>query len=129
MKPIVTAALVVSLLTGTAAMAGPHDNRDNGYSDRSYTHRDYRHGYRPESQGRYRAGEYQRPRGYYYRAWHRGDRLPPAWRSRHYIVHDYNVYRLRTPPRGYHWVRVDNDVVLAAVTTGVVLQVINNLFY
>jgi Ni/Co efflux regulator RcnB len=29
---------------------------------------------------------------------------------------------------GYHWVRVNNDAVLAAVATGVVLDVAFNLF-
>ena len=34
----------------------------------------------------------------------------------------------RAPPVGYHWVRVNNDAVLAALATGVVLDVAFNLF-
>jgi Ni/Co efflux regulator RcnB len=36
---------------------------------------------------------------------------------------------LYPPPYGYHWVRVDNDVVLAAITTGIVLAVVNQVFW
>jgi len=35
---------------------------------------------------------------------------------------------LRAPPVGYHWVRVNNDAVLAAVAIGVVLDVAFHLF-
>jgi len=44
-------------------------------------------------------------------------------------VRDYRAYRLAAPPWGYQWVRVDNDVVLAAITTGLVLSVVDNLFW
>jgi Ni/Co efflux regulator RcnB len=153
MKHVVTAALVVSLLTGTVAMANPPDHGDRNYAEKGYSHdrhddradnrhdrrdarRDDRHDdrydarrdYRSDSRDRYRAGEYHRPHGYYSHAWRRGDRLPPSYRTRVYVVNDYHTYRLRQPPRGYHWVRVDNNVVLAAVATGVVLEVVDNLF-
>jgi Ni/Co efflux regulator RcnB len=138
MKHAVTAALVASLFAGTVAMADPPDrgyergySHDNHHDDRaSYRddRHDGRHDYRPDAHGRYHAGEYYRPHGYYYHTWRRGDRLPPAYRTRVYVVNNYSSYRLRHPPRGYHWVRVDNNVVLAAVTTGVVLEVVDNLF-
>ena len=73
--------------------------------------------------------EYHRPRGYKAHKWHKGERLPAEYRTKVYVVEDYNSYRLRQPPRGYHWVRVDNDVVLTAIATGVVLEVVNELFY
>lgn len=137
MKHVVTATLVVSLLAGTVAMANPHDDRDRGYSERGHTYerrhddrwdRDHRD-HRPDYRGRYRAGDYHRPHGYRYHSWRRGDRLPVAYRSRTYIVHNYHAYHLHSPPRGYHWIRVDNDVILTAIATGAVLQVVNNLFY
>jgi Ni/Co efflux regulator RcnB len=55
--------------------------------------------------------------------------LPAAYYSSRYVVRDYHVYRLSPPPRGYHWVRVNNDVLLAAVASGVVVSVVNGLFY
>jgi Ni/Co efflux regulator RcnB len=41
---------------------------------------------------------------------------------------DYRHYGLSAPPRGYQYVRVNNDVVLTAVATGVVASVIYQLF-
>jgi Ni/Co efflux regulator RcnB len=55
--------------------------------------------------------------------------LPGAYYSSRYIVNDYHVYHLYAPPRGYHWVRVDNDVVLAAITSGIVVSVVSGMFY
>jgi Ni/Co efflux regulator RcnB len=96
-------------------------NHDYGNSDRAY-----RDGYR---QGRYDAGRYIRPHGYYHHAWRRGDKLPRGYYSNRYVVRNYREYRLHAPPRGYHWVRVERDVVLAAVTTGVIVSVIDGLFH
>lgn len=84
----------------------------------------YRYGYK-----RIYGGRYYRPSGYRYYSWRRGDRLPFAYYAPRYIIRDYRPYRLYAPPRGYHWVRVGNDVVLAAITTGLVLSVVNNIFY
>jgi Ni/Co efflux regulator RcnB len=79
------------------------------------------------AQRRYNAGRYQAPRGYQARQWRRGERLPAAYRSRAYTV-DYRAYGLRAPPRGYQYVRVNNDVVMTAVATGLITSVIVSLF-
>ena len=42
---------------------------------------------------------------------------------------DYHRYRLSPPPYGHHWVRVNEDVVLAAVASGLVVSVVNGMFY
>jgi Ni/Co efflux regulator RcnB len=52
-----------------------------------------------------------------------------AYYAPRYVVYDYGRCGLRAPPYGYHWVRVDGDVVLAAIATGVILDVIYNQFY
>ncbi len=146
-------------LTATAHAAGKdHDRRDRGSStygkydrhdsradyrgqrdnDRRAGHRrdvreprysDHRHYPYYRSQVRYRVGHYYRPQGYRYYSWRSGDRLPVAYYAPRYVIRDYGAYRLHSPPRGYHWVRVDNDVVLAAIATGAVLQVVNHIFY
>ncbi|CAH2811184.1 MAG: Probable transmembrane protein [uncultured Caballeronia sp.] len=56
--------------------------------------------------------------------WHRGDRLPNDYRDRQYVVDDYRGYGLHQPPRGYHWVGVNGDYVLAAIATGVIAQIV-----
>ena len=64
-----------------------------------------------------------------YNAWRRGGYLPPYYRGNGYVVRDYGYYRLRPPPRGYRYVRVGNDVVLAAIAGGLIAEVINGVFY
>jgi Ni/Co efflux regulator RcnB len=78
---------------------------------------------------RYNYGHYHAPRGYYYRTWHRGEHLPRGWYGNSFVVYDWRPYRLYSPPYGYHWVRVGNDVVLTALATGLVLDVIYNIWY
>ena len=111
-----------------------HDRRDWGRRDhdRRYDRRDaYRAGYLNgrADQRRYDRGRYIVPRGYYVRSWRHGDYLPRSYYERRYIVSDYGRYHLHAPPRGHHWVRVNNDVVLAAVASGLVVSVVNGLFY
>ena len=125
-------ALIVSLAAGSAAMASP-GGRGNGHDD----YREHRssHDYRPgppvhvqRAPVRYH-GAYQRPNGYYSHRWVRGDRLPAPYYAHPYRVADYGVWGLRPPPRGYHWVRVDGDAVLAAIATGIVLETVFHAFH
>jgi Ni/Co efflux regulator RcnB len=136
-----------------------HDRRDHGRYDNDRRHHDRRdwdrnrHGYhgwdrhrndwhnhphywenrrhdrRDYARYRYHFGHYHAPRGYYYRTWYRGDRLPRHWYGHSYIVYDWRPYRLYAPPYGYHWVRVGNDVLLTAIATGVVLDVLYDIWY
>ena len=94
----------------------------------------YRHAPRPSysyyhGRPRYHVAHYYRPYGYRSYGWYAGARLPVAYYAPRYVVYDYYSYGLHQPPYGYHWVRVDNDVVLAAITTGIVLQVVNQIFW
>lgn len=56
--------------------------------------------------------------------WARGHRLSPAERRRIAAVNDYRRYKLRAPPRGQQWVRVDNDFLLISVATGVIVNLV-----
>lgn len=126
MKKIMTAALALALLGGTAAQAQPWDgrygggDRDYGRYDRSdrydrydrYDRRDDRRDYRRD----YRDDRRD------YRRWSRGQRIPQSYWG--YGV-DYRSHRgLRRPPNGYRWVRYNDDYILAAVATGLILEVI-----
>ena len=111
-------------------------HRDRHVSERRYYARDHRHVDRHvhrhvdvHRHSRFYAGHYHRPAGYRAYAWHRGARLPTRYYAPRYVVHDYAVYDLYRPPHGHHWVRVDRDVVLAAIATGVVVAVVSDLFY
>jgi Ni/Co efflux regulator RcnB len=60
---------------------------------------------------------------YGYRNWRRGER--PGVLSRQLSPVDYRAYRLRQPPRGYHYVRDDRgDYLLVGIATGVILGII-----
>ena len=73
-------------------------------------------------QRRFDRGRYFAPRGYHVTHWRHGDHLPRAYYSSRYIVRDYHAYHLSPPPHGHHWVRVNNDVILAAVASGLVVE-------
>jgi len=88
-----------------------NDARNNGYS---YNGRWY-YGPPPASYGYVDYG---------YRNWRRGERLPAYYRDSYRPV-DYRAYRLRQPPRGYHYVRDDRgDYLLVGIATGVILGII-----
>jgi Ni/Co efflux regulator RcnB len=115
MKRLLTGALALSLLAGTAAMAQP-DHRDRGdqRNDQAGYNQDRGHGYS--------AGGDRHDNGHH---WARGQRLPATYyRDRSHYV-DYRAYHLRAPPRGYRWVRTDdNNYALVAITTGLIASLI-----
>jgi Ni/Co efflux regulator RcnB len=151
MKRLIGAAIALTLATASVAMAHDHHERD-ARRDWSGEHRDFdyrRHhdhdGWRDRAEwrehvewrdrrdhdwneGRY-GREYYRPSwGYHEHDWRRGERLPRAYYAPTYVVGNYGAYGLREPPYGCHWIRVNGDVVLAAIATGVVLDVVYNAF-
>jgi Ni/Co efflux regulator RcnB len=97
---------------------GRHDNR--GHDSRGW-HDDRRgHGYyRPAPRPYYGHGPGY---GYGHGHWVRGHR----YSGRSYVIGNYGYYRLRPPPYGYHWVRADNDFLLVAIATGVILDIASN---
>ncbi len=63
---------------------------------------------------------------YHSRRWKRGHRL------HHNVVYHhvpyYAYYDLAPPPYGHHYVRVDNDILLMAITTGIVVDILFNYY-
>ncbi|MGI4860678.1 MAG: RcnB family protein [Janthinobacterium lividum] len=57
-------------------------------------------------------------------SWHRGDRLPPPYRGPNYVIDDWRGYGLDAPPRGYHWLGINGEYVLAAVATGAIATIL-----
>lgn len=68
---------------------------------------------------------YDVPRDYGHR-WNRGDRLPPQYLDRQYIVNDWRGHRLSPPPRGYQWVQNGSDYLLVAIATGIIAELLLN---
>jgi Ni/Co efflux regulator RcnB len=143
-KKFLSGAMALTLLAGAgAAGAQPqrHDDRSErrvqdarqdvreARQDLKEARRDNRQDNRAErrAERRYAAARYQAPRGMQYRRYRAGERLPPQFRERAYIV-DHRRYALAAPPRGYQYVRVGNDVVLTAIATGVITSLVMDLF-
>lgn len=103
MKRLVAGALALTLLSGTAAMAAPGN-------------------YGPQPQHQQFARNDHNDHHRHHR-WSKGNRLPHAHGR---VISDWRGHHLRRPPHGYHWVEADGDYVLAAVATGIILQVILN---
>jgi Ni/Co efflux regulator RcnB len=128
-KKIICSIAIASLGWSSVAFAQParHDQRDWGHDQRRAQHerRDERREAREE---RREAREDRREARYYYNArgpeFRRGGRLPPEYRNRQYVVTDWRGHRLSAPPRGYQWVQVGPDYVLAAVATGIIANLI-----
>ena len=58
--------------------------------------------------------------------WRRGQRL--AVSQRRYVVNDWSQRGLRAPPRGYRWVRENNnsgDYLLIAAATGLIASILS----
>ena len=152
MKKILSAAVaavIASTSLGVASAAEAQsrydrDDRREQRQDRREDRREFRQDLREDrqdarqqrrayarwqqSQRRYNAPRYVAPRGYQVRTWSYGQRMPAQYRTRAYVVNDYHRYGLQAPPYGYQYVRSGNDVVLAAVATGLITAVIASLF-
>lgn len=134
-----TAIAALALAATTVAFADDQHGRDRdhdrhgydrghdrGHDDRGRHHDNGWHGHRPPPPRYYGHGYYHAPAYYhrpppprYYGHWERGHR----YYGRNVVVYDYGSYRLRPPPRGYHWVRENNDFLLVAVATGIILDI------
>ncbi len=103
--------LIVAALVAAPALSMAQDH-DRDWHDHEHDHDRMEH--RVDDRG---AGHYH---------WHRGDRVSDEYRGDRYEVRDWRGHHLSEPPRGYHWVQVDGDFVLAAVATGVIADVLLN---
>ena len=133
MKHLISATIALTLLASTAAIA----QRDApNYQGQNYQGQNYQG---QNGQGRNDArqnngGRFD-PQGFNDRSndrphWSRGDRLPQQYRQDQYVVRDWQQHNLRTPPRGYRWVRNDNDqYLLAAITNGIIAEIVSQNQY
>lgn len=125
--------LIALALLGTTGLAfadqGPrdHDRRSQGHADRDYRHGghhgnrrhhdDRRYDNRRRHGNRHHGYSHVRP-AYRHARWERGHR----YHGPSYMVRDYRHYRLRSAPRGYHWIRANNEYLLVAIATGVIVD-------
>ncbi|WP_211440797.1 RcnB family protein [Collimonas humicola] len=148
-KTVVSAIMAMSLLTSGLAFGQERDRPAQRYDqqqrnddqqrndqDRQPDRRDYNDQRRQPDRGNYNDQRRQPDRRDYGdqrrdergagpdHAFYRGQRLPPEYRGRQYVVDDWRAHHLNAPPRGYHWVQTGGDYVLVAISTGIILQML-----
>lgn len=130
-KAVVTAIMAMSLAAGGFAFAqGKEDRNDRGNNEQlrggvqqELSDNEALQLNPTENQGSARGEERQDERGAGpNHAYHSGDRLPAAERSRQYVVDDWRGHGLMAPAPGYHWVQSGGDYVLVAIATGIIAQ-------
>jgi len=109
MKRIVIALTALSFLAAPAAMAQSYPSHHGKPS----------HGQMHKGGPKYDARKYDDRR---HQSWRKGNRLPPNYRG--HVVNNYSRYKLRQPPRGYHWVKVNNDYLLIGIATGIISSIV-----
>jgi Ni/Co efflux regulator RcnB len=126
MKSKVVASLLIASLVGAsaAAFAQPHDD-DHGGGQPPHRGGNPGHGAPHGGHGGPHDASMGGPGGPVpHSDWHKGERLPTEYRDRNYVVDDWHEHGLKAPPRGYQWVGVNGDYVLAAIATGVIANVL-----
>ena len=112
MRKLLMAVAALSVLGGGAALAQPHDDHRGPAPQARDDHRG------PPA----RVVKHAPPA----HNWARGQHLPKQYWGGGYTVSDWKARHLRQPPRGYHWVQVDNNYVLAALATGLISDIVAN---
>lgn len=78
---------------------------------------------------RHRGPVYAVPRGFSYRPFAVGYRVPPAFIGRPYWVDNPRYYRLPPAYRGARWVRYGPDALLVQIGNGLVLQAVRGVWF
>ena len=112
MKRLLTSALALTLLVGTAGAAAAQPRHD----DRNDRNDHNRPGYQQDRHNNNGHNQHKR--------WAKGQRLDRSYYSDRGRYVDYRAHHLRAPPRGYRWVRADNDYALVALTTGLIASIV-----
>ena len=129
-KTLVSALVALSLVaSGGLALAQRNDDRGPENHDRVDERKDVRQDDRRDVRqddrrdGRQDERREERGAGPQH-AFHKGGRLPGEYLKPQYVVSDWRGHHLSAPPRGYQWVQTGGDFVLAAIATGVILNLV-----
>ena len=113
MKYLVSAAIALALLGSPAALAQPDNPNHQGQNPGP----DQNNGGPGGPPG---VNQPNRDQPH----WSRGDRLSADYRSDQYVVSDWRGHHLRKPPRGRHWVQVNDRYMLVAIGTGLIAEIV-----
>ncbi|WP_066560398.1 RcnB family protein [Croceicoccus bisphenolivorans] len=117
---VASAVATAMLLPAVPAMAKDSHDRDR------YEQND-QHDNRSQSKGASAKDNHGQRVAYTAHKFRKGEKFDRR-RATNYRVVNYREYRaLKAPPRGYHYVRSGNDVLLVGLTSGIVAAVVSNL--
>ncbi len=128
MKRPIIAAIILSFVGATAAVAQPQNNYNNNWQGKpqQYNQSNRGPGPGPGAPGYNNRGAQNGPgydnRGQRHSNWSKGKRLPRDYRGN--VVRDYSRYRLPPPRRDQHWVRVNNEYLLIGITSGIIASLV-----
>jgi Ni/Co efflux regulator RcnB len=100
-----------------------HDTTTHAHIDRNNYHKNI------TAERRFHWGVYRAPRGYEYRRWSYGERLPGIYFGQDYWITNYLNFGLPWAPDGCEWVRFGPDAILVDIDTGEILEVEYGVFY
>ncbi len=121
-KTLLCSLVIASLGVSSVSFAQPGHGNDHDHGRGN----DARHDQRDDHNDHGERSNAREVRYYNARSaeFHRGGHLPGELRNRQYVVSDWHGHHLSAPPRGYQWVQVGPDYVLAAVATGIIANLI-----
>jgi Ni/Co efflux regulator RcnB len=131
-KKIIIPVLIATLFASSMPAFAQGRGNGNGNGRDNHGHEDRDDGSRRNDRGNYQQEERHDNGNHGDRGagprhdMRKGNRLPPEYRHKQYVVNDWRGHHLNAPPRGYQWVQTGGDYVLAAVATGLILQVLLN---
>ena len=119
MKRLVILASILSMLGTSMAFAqgSPYQPRPQAQQHKPNSQQGRPQQSRPQS-GKPHGQAQPAP---HHSQWSKGKRLPPSYR--HDVVRDYGRHRLAPPPRGYNWVRVNNEYLLIGIASGIISSI------
>jgi Ni/Co efflux regulator RcnB len=53
-----------------------------------------------------------------------GDSLPSRYRTRQYVVDNWQMHKLSAPPAGSHWIQAGADYLLVSGETGLIERIV-----
>lgn len=60
------------------------------------------------------------------RQWAKGQHFDRRYATNYRVINNPRAYHLSNAPRGYQWVRSNNDAVLIAISSGLIAAVLTN---
>ena len=121
---IATTALTLLVAPMSGAFAQNWNDRNNTTTMQRHDDRRPDNGMQMQGHDNGRQTDYRNDRhdNGQHRGWYKGGRIDRSDWNRGQRVSDYRRYHLQAPPRGYEWRRVDNNYILAAAATGLILN-------